>query len=118
MRQVALALGIVLAVTACASRGAAGSSNEQTARSTASRNTVITYEEITAARGAVNAADLVRTLRPSWPRAQVFVGNQEFGGPLTAIDARSIREIRLLSASEAQMRYGMRVQEVILVTRK
>lgn len=118
MRKIVLALGIVLAYTACASRGAAGSSNDQTARSTTSRNTVITYEEITAARGAASAADLVRTLRPSWPNAQVFIGNQEFGGPLSAIDARSVREIRLLPASEAQMRYGMRVKEVILVTRR
>jgi hypothetical protein len=118
MRQVIVALGIVLVCSACASRGGAGSDNTRTTRTTQSRTTVITAEEIAAARGAANAADLVRQLRPNWPNAPVFVGNNEFGGPLSAIDAGSVREIRLLSASEAQMRWGMRVREVILVTRK
>jgi hypothetical protein len=118
MRQTLVALGIVLAFTACASRAGAGSDNTRTTRTTQSRNTVITAEEIASARGAVSAADLVRQLRPGWPNAPVFVGNDEFGGPLSAIGAASVREIRLLSASEAQMRWGMRVREVILVTRK
>jgi hypothetical protein len=48
----------------------------------------------------------------------VFVGSAEFGGRLADISAGSVREIQFLTAPEAQMRFGMRVQEVILVTRK
>ena len=118
MRQIIGALGILLVVTACASRGGAGSDNTRTSHTTMNRNAVITAEEIAGARGATNAADLVRQLRPSWPNVPVFVGNSEYGGPLSSIDARSVSEIRLVPASEAQMRWGMRVREVILVTRK
>jgi hypothetical protein len=119
MRSVFVTLGVVLVLAACASGKTAGSSNAPTTRTTINRENFISAEEVTSATGARSALDIVRQLRPRWNRSlPVFIGNSEFGGPLSDIDARSVKEIRFLPASEAQMRFGMRVQEVILVTRK
>ena len=119
MRRLIVMAVFTLAASSCATRSATtAGSNTPTSRSTTSRTNLISSDEINAAQTANTAADLVRTLRPNWKPASIFIGNFEFGGRLSDIDARTIKEIQFLTAPEAQMRWGLRVQEVILITRK
>ena len=91
-----------------------------TASSTARRTNVISAQEIQES-AAPSLPDLIRQLRPGWPTAvSVVVNNDILGGyeMLRNQPLSSAREIRYLTRSEAQMKWGMRVQEVIqIITR-
>jgi hypothetical protein len=91
---------------------------------------LITAEEIATRPGESNAYDLVRSLRPTWFNTRgvasgmlsgdgnggvtdnagiaVFVDGVKMGGldQLRPIEADRIQEMRLLSASDATMKYG------------
>ena len=115
MRIAALALGLVIVAGACASKGTAAADQTVTARTSTSRTNIITLQEINESK-ANTIPDLIRQLRPGWPREfMVFVGNNPDPSAMSRSPA-SIREIRYLSKSEAQSRWGSSVQEVILIT--
>lgn len=117
MRIAVLALGLVITVGACASSGTAASDQSATAGTTARRSNVITSQEIRES-AAPSVADLVRQLRPGWPtNVQIFVNNNHFGGysQLNSLSVSTTAEIRFLTRSEAQNKWGSRFQEVIQV---
>ena len=120
MRIAALALGFVTLAGACASSGTASSEQSPTASSTTRRTNVITSQEIRDSK-APTLADMIRQLRPGWPTAvSVVVNNDVMGGydMLRNQPVSSAAEIRYLTKSEAQMKWGARVQEVIqIITR-
>jgi hypothetical protein len=116
-----MASGAVLALSACATSGTAVSDPGSTRTTTARRTNVITAEEIAENRDVVSVGDLVRKLRPGWPRTvTVFLNNDPQGdySVMNQLGVSSARELRYLSASEAQMKWGMRFREVIqIITR-
>lgn len=117
MRIAALALGLVVAAGACASSGTAAGEQSVTASSTTRRTNVISTQEIREST-APSLPDLIRQLRPSWPTAvTVVVNNDVMGGydMLRNQPVSTVKEIHYLTRSEAQMKWGARVQEVIQV---
>lgn len=115
MRIAALALGLVIVVEACASSGTAAGDQSVTARTSTARTNVITAEEISESKAAT-IPDLLRQLRPGWPRQfTVYVGSNPDPTALNRAPS-TIREIRFLSRSEAQARWGSSVREVLLIT--
>jgi hypothetical protein len=116
MRPIRFALlGLMIALIAgCSSSGAAG-------RRSAARDTrTLSAQEIRESASA-NLYEVIRARRPEWliKRGQtsinlegdivVYVDNVALGGPetLRGIDVQSVQVVRFLSASEAQMRYGV-----------
>jgi hypothetical protein len=123
MRIAALALGLTIAAGACASSGTAATEQSPTASTTTRRTNVITLQEINDSR-APSLPDLIRQLRPSWPgqgtQVSIVVNNDVMGGyaMLNNQPVSTVREVRYLTKSEAQMKWGPRVQEVIqIITR-
>jgi hypothetical protein len=120
MRIAVLALGLVIAAGACATSGTASSDQSATAATTARRSNVITSQEIRES-SAPSIPDLIRQLRPGWPGpasgVAVVVNNDVMGGydVLRNQPISTASEIRFLTRSEAQMKWGSRVQEVIQV---
>jgi hypothetical protein len=108
-------LGLLLIVTAaCASTSQGGrTAGRRDARS-------LSAEEIRMS-SASNMYDVIRSQRPEWliKRGQtsinlegdivVYIDNVALGGPesLKSIDVQSVQNVRFLTASEAQMRYGV-----------
>ena len=100
MRIAALVLGIVISAAACASKQTAAADQQVTASTT--------------------RADLIRQSRPSWPRAvQVFLNNDaDPSGTALQRSPSTVTEIRYYTKSEAQAKWGSRVNEVVqIVTR-
>lgn len=123
MRIAALALGLVITAGACASSGTAAGEQSVTATSTRPRTNVISTQEVRESK-APALADLIRQLRPGWPgpgtTVTIVVNNDVMGGyaMLNNQPLSSVSEIRYLSKSEAQFKWGARVQEVIqIITR-
>jgi hypothetical protein len=123
MRIAALALGLALVPGACASSGTAAGDQTVTAQTTSSRTNVITTQEIRDSK-APNMTDLIRQLRPGWPgqgsQVTIVVNNDVMGGYafLQQQPVSTAREIRFLTKSEAQFKWGPRVAEVIqIITR-
>ncbi len=117
MRIAALALGLVIAGGACASRGTPAGEPSVTATSTARRTNVISSQEIRES-SAPSLADLIRQVRPGWPTAVTIVLNNEVMGGYDILRSQPVSntsEIRYLTKSEAQMKWGSRVAEVIQV---
>lgn len=117
MRIAALALGLVIAAGACASSGTAAGEQTATARTATPRTNVISSQEIRESK-APSLPDLIRQLRPGWPTAVTVVVNNDIMGGYDMLRNQPISsasEIRYLTRSEAQMKWGARVQEVIQV---
>ena len=117
MRIAALALGLVAAAGACASTGTAAGEQSVTAGTTARRTNVISAQEIREST-APSLADLIRQLRPGWPTAVTIVVNNDVMGGYDMLRNQPIStatEIRYLTRSEAQTKWGSRVLEVIQV---
>jgi hypothetical protein len=120
MRIVALALGLVMVAAACAGSGTAAGDQSATRTSTTRRTNVITAQEIREST-APSLPDLIRQLRPSWPgqgtQVTIVVNNDIMGGyaMLSQQPKSTASEIRFLTRSEAQTKWGARVQEVIQV---
>ncbi|MGQ0712714.1 MAG: hypothetical protein ACT4PJ_03160 [Gemmatimonadaceae bacterium] len=100
---------------------AAGCASSSSGRRTAARDAkMLTAEEIRQSSGS-NMYEVIRSYRPEWliKRGQtsinlegdivVYVDNVALGGPesLRSIDVQSVQSARFMSASEAQMRYGV-----------
>jgi hypothetical protein len=116
---------LVLLAAACASSQGSRTSGRRDAR-------ILTAEEIRASSSS-NLYDVIRSYRPEWliKRGQtsinlegdivVYVDNVALGGPesLKSIDAHSVQSARFMSASEAQMRYGVGHMHgaIVVVTR-
>ena len=120
MRIAALALGLVITAGGCASSGTASAEQSVTGTSTRPRTNVISSQEIRESK-APSLQDLIRQLRPGWPTAVSIVVNNDIMGGYDMLRNQPIStasEIRYLSRSEAQMKWGSRVQEVIqIITR-
>jgi len=118
MRRYFVAAIVALALNGCAAKGSPETAPPSLRSSTARSTNVITQEEIESHPGVQTAADLVRQLRPSWRRAEIYMGNNDFGdfSTLAQIAVNRIKEIRFLTISEAQNKWGSRVREVIQVT--
>jgi hypothetical protein len=123
MRVIALALGLVVVAGACASSGTAAGDQTPTSTTTRPRTNVITSQEIREST-APSLPDLIRQLRPSWPgngtNVTIVVNNDVMGGyaMLSQQPKSTASEIRFLTRSEAQTKWGARVQEVIqIITR-
>jgi hypothetical protein len=117
MRLIVLALGLGLATGACASSGTAAADQTATGASTRPRTNVISLQELRESR-APTLADVIRQLRPGWPtQVTVFLNNDAFGdyNSLRSLSVSNTSEVRFLSASEAQNRWGSRFKEVIQV---
>lgn len=112
MRIAVLALGVALAGGACASSGTAAGDQTPTNTTTTRRTNVITLQEIRES-SAPTVADLIRQLRPSWPRAVVFINNDPDPTALTRSPA-NVSEIRYFTKSEAQSKWGSRVQDPVI----
>lgn len=107
-------LVLVLFAAGCSSSAASGR------RSSARDARTLSSEEIRQSASA-NLYEVIRARRPEWliKRGQtsinlegdivVYVDNVALGGPetLRGIDVQSVQVVRFLSASEAQMRYGV-----------
>lgn len=119
MRIAALALGLSVVAGACASKGTAVSDQTVTAASTARRTNVITAEEIRESR-APTVGDLIRQSRPSWPRQIAYFINNDPDPTGTVLNRSpsTVREIHYLTKSEAQVKWGSRVDAVVqIITR-
>lgn len=125
MRVAALALGLVITAGACASSGTAAGDQTRTAATTTRRTNVITAQEIGESR-APTIGDLIRQTRPSWPRAActgpgqsncfvVFLNNDpDPSGTALNRALGTVREVQLLTKSEAQTKWGSRVSEMVI----
>lgn len=114
MRMTALALGLAVLGSACASKGTAATDQTPTAATTRSRTNVITAQEVRES-AAPSLADVVRQLRPGWPNQQqvhVFVNEDYFGSyeSLRQLSKSNVREVRHLQRSEVQIKWGQRYQ--------
>ena len=120
MRRQFFMAGLVLALPACASHATPSSSTAVTRSTTTRRTNVISLDEILEHRNVSSVGDLVRQVRPGWRAAIVYVNNDPFGdiGSTTTLMLGNVREIRYLTASEAQMKWGSSVHEVIQVITK
>lgn len=123
MRIAALALGLVITAGACASSGTAATEQSPTASTTARRTNVITTQEISESK-APSLPDLIRQLRPGWPgpgsTVSIVVNNDVMGGyaMLNNQPVSTVRQVNFLTKSEAQFKWGARVNEVIqIITR-
>jgi hypothetical protein len=123
MRIAVLALGLAITAGACASSGTAAGDQTVTAQTTTARTNVITTQEIRESR-AQNLTDLIRQLRPGWPGngslVTIAVNNDIMGGyaMLSNQPVSTAREIKYLTKSEAQFKWGQRVNDVIqIITR-
>ena len=112
MRIAALALGLVIVAGACASSGTASTAQNPTASSTARRTNVISTQEITESR-ALTVADLIRQARPGWGPGIVYVSENPDPSALTRA-LGNIREVRYLTKSEAQSKWGSRVDGPVI----
>jgi hypothetical protein len=122
MRLLVLAMVVVLVACASAAPGTPRADRD-----------VLTLEEIDGS-DQPNAYDLVRTLRPQWLRSRgpssinnenpimVYVDGNRMGGPetLSLVPSLSIEEMRFLSPSEAQSRYGLNHTNgaIVILTRR
>lgn len=120
MRIAALALGLVITAGACASSGTAAGEQSPTATTTTRRTNVITTQEISESK-APSLSDLIRQLRPSWPTNVTIVVNNDIMGGYTMLNSQPVstaRQINYLTKSEAQTKWGSRVEAVIqIITR-
>ena len=119
MRIGALALGLALASGACASSGTATTDQTPTQTSTARRTNIITTQEIRESK-ATTVGDLIRQSRPGWPRTvAVFLNNDpDPSGTVLNRSSSTVTEIRYFTKSEAQTKWGSRVEEVVqIITR-
>jgi hypothetical protein len=118
MRTRFLALGATVALMGCASGTLATSSPSQRT-STQRRTNVISNEEI-ASGGFQTVDEVIRKLRPQWPHSDVFVDNAFYGdfSSLGQIALSRVKELHSLTPSEAQMKWGSRVQGIIWVVTK
>lgn len=118
MRQIVFALCVSVLAAGCASSGTAAGNQAATGNTTRARQNVITLQEIRESR-APSLFDLVRQLRPGWPLNQVtvFVNNDPLGAVqvLSSLSVNNTAEIRFLSKSEAQFKWGTRFNEVVQV---
>lgn len=116
-----LGASLLLAVGACATNRTAMTNPNAARTATTRRSNVVTREELNEHPELISVADVIRQLRPGWPRnVAIFVNNDYFGdySALGTLQTTNVREIHYLSASEAQMKWGSRVHEVIqIVTR-
>lgn len=128
-RRIAIPL-LMLLIAGCASAG--GKETSSSPKSNRNRN-LITLEEIQNSQ-QTTAYTLIQSLRPNMlvtrgstsltlqdPGVVVFIDGQQFGNveSLKSLQPTNIEEIRYLSASEAQSRYGVGFpQGVILITSK
>lgn len=117
MRGVIALLSLMLVLEGCASAGTAVSAPGSTQRTATRRSNVITAAELAERPELLSVADAIRQLRPNWPAAQVYLDNDPYGPYQQAsqLTTRQAKEIRFLTSSEAQMKWGSRVQEVIQV---
>ena len=115
MRIAALMLGIVMTAGACASKGTAASDQTVTANSTTRRTNVITTQEIRESR-ATSVKELVSQSRPQWPRQTlVFLDNEpDPTGTAVSRNPSTVKEIRYLTKSEAQIKWGSRVGDAVI----
>lgn len=115
MRIAALALGLIVALGACASSGTAAGDQTRTASTTIRRTNVITAQEILESR-APSVADLIRQARPQWPRNAIVFLNNDPDPTRTALNRAPsmVREIIFLTKSEAQTKWGSRVGDVVI----
>jgi len=120
MRTRLLALGILLALQACASKSGPPTNTGDARTATVRRTNIITSGEFVGHNEFLSAADIVRQLRPTWSRTEIYTNNQPYGDytALRQIPAQNVKEIQWLTKSEAQMRWGSKVAEVIHVTLK
>lgn len=115
MRIAALVLGIVISAGACASSGTAATDQAVTGTTTTRRTNVITTAEIRESR-ATSVKDLVTQSRPSWPRqALIFLDNEPdpTGTAMTRAPS-TIKEVRYLTMSEAQVKWGSRAGSAVI----
>jgi hypothetical protein len=112
MRIAALALGFALVSGACASSGTAAGEQSTTGTTTTRRTNLISSAEISESR-ASTVADLIRQARPSWGPAIVFV-NENPDPVGSTRSPGTVREIRYLTKSEAQSKWGSRVEGPVI----
>lgn len=115
MRKVMVMLALVLAVPGCAAKGTAAVAAGSTRQQTTPRSNVITAQELAEHPELMSVADAVRRLRPGWRATAIFMNNDPYVGTANEIQVRGIKELRFLTASEAQMKWGMKYREVIQV---
>lgn len=114
-----ICLASIVALTACASSGTAGSTSTGAASTQQRAPDLITSDEITTS-GASNAYEVVTRLRPNWMRSQgtasiaggsttsqmiaVFMDNQRLGDitSLRMVSVSGIKSMQWLDAARAQ----------------
>jgi hypothetical protein len=124
-------LAAVALATACASNAVSTTASPSQRTSTSRRTNVISMEELAQDKSSQSAADVVRKLRPAWVSQaqalqrqgrplQVWIDTNVFGdfSSLSQITATRVKEIHWLTKSEAQSKWGSRVQEVVWVVSK
>ena len=77
---------------------------------------MISQQEIRESRAAT-LEDLVRQLRPGWNRSVAWFTNNDPDPNAVNMSPSGVKEIKFLSQSEAQMKWGSRYREVIQIIR-
>jgi hypothetical protein len=121
MRIAALVLVIVITAGACASSGTAATDQAVTGATTTRRENVISTAEIRESR-ATTVRELISHTRPSWPRQAIVFLDNDADPTGTALNRSpsTIKEVRFLSKSEAQMKWStsrVNDQVIQIVTR-
>jgi hypothetical protein len=108
-------LGIVISAGACATSGTAATDQTATATTTTRRTNVITTAEIRESR-APTVKDMVAQTRPTWPRqAEVYLDNDpDPTGTAMNRSLSTIKEVRFLTKSEAQIKWSNRVNGPVI----
>lgn len=115
MRKLMAVLALVVVAQGCAAKGTAAVAAGSTRQATTPRSNVITAQELAEHPELMSVADAVRRLRPGWRAGTVFINNDPYVGASNDIPVRNVRELRYLTASEAQMKWGSKYREVIQV---
>lgn len=115
MRKLMALLALAVTVQGCAAKSTAAAAAGSTRQTTTSRSNVITAQELAEHPELMSVADAVRRLRPGWRAATIFMNNDPYVGASNDIAVRNVRELRYLTASEAQMKWGSKYREVIQV---
>jgi hypothetical protein len=119
IRKMMAVLTLVLLTQGCAASGTAEGEAGGRSRATMPSRNVITEQELAEYAEFASVAEAVRRLRPQWRDETVYIDDSKYVGSSRDIPMGSVKELRYLELSEAQMRWGQSVStSVIQVIRR
>ncbi len=104
IRKLMIVLTLMFLVQGCATRGAAGDGS--TDGTSSGRPNVITEQELAEHPDFASVEEAVQRLRPRWHANAIYVNDNRYMGEARNITMFSVKELRYLDHSEAQMMWG------------